>query len=318
MAKIKAEPAPCPALEIIRKKPLLEKAPNTEKKQNIKNPALMVFILPKLSAAAEAGNKREKENIKKYTDKSAISLGVRERSSEMAGKAIFIEDNTKGVKKAPMKQIARSILFSNKEIAFFSICYNILYVIERVKMTDENKALELLKTKIKNENLIKHCLASCAVMKALAKRLGGDEKQWGMAGLIHDIDVELTQGRIQDHTKEAEIILKENGFSQEIIEAVKMHNPAAWNFTSQNPFHIALRCGETVTGLIIASALVSPDKKLSSVKVSSVLKRMKDKRFAAGADRNVIAQAENLGLNMEEFISICLKAMQDIAGQLGL
>ncbi len=183
---------------------------------------------------------------------------------------------------------------------------------------DENSALELLKTKVKNPNMIKHCIASMAVMRALAKRLGGDENLWALAGLLHDIDVELTENSIKEHTKEAEKILKENGLPAELIEAVKMHNPAAWGFKSQNKFHTALRCGETVTGLIIATALVYPDKKLSSVKVSSVLKRMKDKRFAAGADRETIAEAEALGLTMEEFVELALKAMQGVSDRLSL
>jgi len=184
---------------------------------------------------------------------------------------------------------------------------------------NREKALELLKKYIKNENLIKHCIASEAVMKALAKKLNTDIEKWGIAGLIHDIDVELTENDIKNHTHKAEEILKENNFPSDIIEAVKMHNPQAWNgIVSENPFHIALRSGETITGLIIATALVYPDKKLQSVKVSSILKRMKDKRFAAGVNREIIKECEKLGMKLEEFTELSLKAMQEISSELGL
>lgn len=183
---------------------------------------------------------------------------------------------------------------------------------------DRNKALSLLRNYLKNENLIKHCLASEAVMSALALRLGADPQLWGLTGLLHDIDVELTQGDSKRHTIEAEKILSAEGLSSQLIEAVKMHNEAASGMERKEPYHIALAAGETMTGLIIACALVLPDKKLSSVKVSSVLKRMKDKRFAAGASREIIMECEKIGINIEEFSQICLKAMQDISSELGM
>ncbi|PIS48012.1 MAG: hydrolase [Elusimicrobia bacterium CG08_land_8_20_14_0_20_51_18] len=183
---------------------------------------------------------------------------------------------------------------------------------------DREKTLELLKKHLKNENLIKHCLASEAVLRALALRLNENPDKWGLAGLIHDVDAELTVADPKTHTLEAEKILRESGFDEELIESVKMHNEAAHNLKREKPFHIALAAGETITGLIIATALVYPDKKLASVKPSSVLKRMKDKRFAAGASREVIMECEKLGIGIEEFAGLALKAMQDVAGELGL
>ena len=155
-------------------------------------------------------------------------------------------------------------------------------------------------------------------MRALAGRLGADAELWAMAGLLHDIDVELTEGDLKRHTLEAEKILQENGFPQELIEAVKMHNEAAHGKSRTEIFHKALAAGETITGLITATALVYPDKKLSSVKASSVVKRMKDKRFAASVDRSVILECEQIGIPLQEFAALCLDAMRGVAPELGL
>ncbi|MBU2575161.1 MAG: HDIG domain-containing protein [Elusimicrobia bacterium] len=183
---------------------------------------------------------------------------------------------------------------------------------------EREKALELLKTHVKNENLVKHCLATEAIMRALAPKLGGDRDKWGVTGLLHDIDVELTGGDLRKHTLEAEKILREHNCAADIIEAVKMHNEAASEKKREENFHKALAAGETITGLVIATALVYPDKKLASVKASSILKRMKDKRFAAGVDRNIVMECEQLGIPLPEFAELALNAMQGIAGELGL
>jgi putative nucleotidyltransferase with HDIG domain len=184
---------------------------------------------------------------------------------------------------------------------------------------EREQALALLKTHVKNENLIRHCLASEAVMRALAARLGADAALWGLAGLLHDIDAELTAGDLSRHTLEAGRILKENGLPESLTEAVKMHNEAAHGGKKRSEiFHKALAAGETVTGLITATALVYPDRKLSSVKASSVTKRMKDKRFAASVDRSVILECEQIGIPLEEFSTLCLEAMRGVAPELGL
>ena len=183
---------------------------------------------------------------------------------------------------------------------------------------DREKTLELLKSRVKNGNMIKHCLATEAVMLALGARLGADAALWGTAGLIHDLDVELTEGDVARHTLEAEKILREHNYAAELIEAVKMHNEAASNKKREDLFHKALAAGETITGLITATALVYPDKKLSSVKASSVLKRMKDKRFAASVDRAIILECEQIGIPIAEFVELALNAMRGISDQLGL
>lgn len=181
----------------------------------------------------------------------------------------------------------------------------------------KDRALALLHQYISQGNLIKHALASEAVMRALAERLGEDPDKWGLAGLLHDLDVER-QPDLSVHTLETVVMLQQEGVDPEIVEAIRLHNEKAHPDKRSTPFQHALAAGETMTGLIIATALVYPDKKLASVKVKSVRKRLKEKHFAAGADRDIIAECEQSGLALEEFCSLCLTAMQSIADDLGL
>ena len=180
------------------------------------------------------------------------------------------------------------------------------------------KALELVRTHIKNENLVNHSLAAEAVMRAVASRLGEDQEKWGLAGLLHDLDAE-TQPDLATHTQEAVAVLKENGLHPEIVEAIRLHNPTAWPGEERTTtFQFALAAGETITGLIIAAALVNPEKKLAAVKAKSVKKRYKEKAFARGADREVIAECEKAGIPLPDFCELSLVAMQEIAGEIGL
>lgn len=178
-------------------------------------------------------------------------------------------------------------------------------------------ALNLLHQHVTNQNMVKHCLASEAVMKALANHLGTDEEQWGLAGLLHDLDVE-SQPDLLTHTHETVEVLKQNGVDDEIIEAIRLHNEKAHEDRRSTPFQHALAAGETITGLVIATTLVYPDKKLASVKPKSVRKRFKEKAFARGANREIIAECSHLGLEVNQFCDIALKAMQDISDELGL
>ena len=183
---------------------------------------------------------------------------------------------------------------------------------------NRDEAVGLLRGHVKNENMVRHCLATEAVMRALAARLGADAELWGLAGLLHDIDAELTAGDMTKHTLEAEKLLREHNYADELISAVKMHNEAASLRKREEAFHKALAAGETLTGLITATALVYPDKKLASVKPASVLKRMKDKRFAASVDRGVILECEEIGVPLAEFVELSLSAMRGISEQLGM
>ena len=180
------------------------------------------------------------------------------------------------------------------------------------------RSLELLNQHLSNPNLIKHCLASEAVMRALARHFDEDIELWGLTGLLHDLDVELTLDDLPRHTHETVRLLREEGVAEEIIEAIRMHNEMAHGNKRNERFHHALAAGETITGLIIATALVYPDKKLASVKPKSVRKRYKEKLFAAGANREIIAECEQIGIPVPEFCDLCLEAMQGIADDLGL
>lgn len=180
------------------------------------------------------------------------------------------------------------------------------------------RSLDLLRQHLSNPNLVKHCLASEAVMRGLARHLNEDEELWGLTGLLHDLDVELTEDDLGRHTHETVRILREEGVAEEILDAIRMHNEHAHSDKRSQLFHHALAAGETITGLIIATALVYPDKKLASVKPKSVRKRYKEKLFAAGADRTIIAECEELGIPLGDFCDICLASMQGIAEDLEL
>jgi len=180
------------------------------------------------------------------------------------------------------------------------------------------EAEKLLKSYIKSDKLLAHSYAAEAVLNALAVRLNGNEAKWSMTGLLHDLDVEITNADPKVHGLETERILKENNYDDEIIDAIKMHNEDAHGLKRKTLFHHALAAGETITGLIFATALVYPDKKLESVKVKSITKRMKEKAFAASVNRETIMECQKLGLTLEEFTEIALTAMKSISSKIGL
>lgn len=183
---------------------------------------------------------------------------------------------------------------------------------------ERERAFTLLTEYVKNDRMIAHSLASEAVMKALARRLGQDQEAWGLAGLLHDIDIEITKGNLTIHGLEGERILRAQGVPPEIVDAIVMHNEMPHGKKRITEFHHALAAGETITGLIVATALVYPDKKLSSVKAKSVVKRMKEKAFAASVRRENIMECEEIGIPLSEFAELAVEAMKDIAPQLGL
>ena len=179
------------------------------------------------------------------------------------------------------------------------------------------EVLDSVKANVENENLVKHMLATEAIMRALAKRLGEDEEEWGLTGLLHDIDMELTEGDMSSHSKLGADLTRELGASEAMIHAVLCHNEAH-GIPRETQLDKALFCADPLTGLIIAAALVRPDKKLASVADKSVRKRFKEKSFAAGASREQIACCSEIGLELDEFLELGLAAMQEIASDLGL
>lgn len=185
-------------------------------------------------------------------------------------------------------------------------------------LMEREAALALLREHVKNPNMVKHCLASEAVLRAVARRLGEDEERWGLAGLLHDIDVELTGADLSVHGMKAVEILGAKGVPDDVVEAVKLHNEKAHGIKRSERFHKALAAGETITGLVIATTLVYPDKKLASVKPKSVVKRMKERAFAASVDRDIIRECEDIGIPLPEFAELAVTAMRGISDQLGL
>jgi putative nucleotidyltransferase with HDIG domain len=181
-----------------------------------------------------------------------------------------------------------------------------------------DKALDLLRQHVTNDILVKHCLASEAIMRALAARFGEDPERWGVAGLLHDLDFEETKDTPSAHGLKTAAILSEQGVPEDIIQAIREHNAEALGIPCGSRMGIALTCAETVTGLIVATALVQADRRLASVKPSSVRKRMKEKAFARNVNRERILDCEKIGLALDDFLNLSVVAMQGIAGDLGL
>lgn len=182
---------------------------------------------------------------------------------------------------------------------------------------NREEALASIEANVENQNLINHMLATEAIMRALARRLGQDEEVWGLTGLLHDIDVELTEGDMHSHSRLGADIARELGATEEVAQAILCHNEAH-GVPCQTQMEKALYCADPLTGLIVAGALVRPDKKLEGLTAPSLMKRFGEKRFAAGANREQIANCRELGLDLEEFIALGLEAMKGIAEEIGL
>ncbi len=181
-----------------------------------------------------------------------------------------------------------------------------------------DEAFKLVNDWTKNKNLIKHMLAVEAQMRAIAKYFGEDEDMWGVVGLVHDADYDKWP---KDHPKKTLEELRKRKVPDWLYDAVETH---AWKYNGmtrepKTKLEWALYTCDELSGFIIACALVRPDKKLSSVTVESILKKWLQKAFAKGVHREQIELCEEkLGIKLEEYISICLKALQDISIDLGL
>jgi putative nucleotidyltransferase with HDIG domain len=180
------------------------------------------------------------------------------------------------------------------------------------------RGLELLREHIKNQNLIKHCLAAEALMRALARKFNQDESLWGLAGLLHDLDWEETQNDFQKHSLVAAEILTKEGFPPEVVEAIRVHNHVH-GIEPKTLLEKALYAGEEITGMVVAATLVLPSKKLADLTADNVMNRMKEKSFARGVNREIInLTPEYIGISVEELAGIALFAMQEIHEELGL
>ena len=182
---------------------------------------------------------------------------------------------------------------------------------------NRKEVLESVRENVENPNLIKHMLATEAIMRTLAKRLGEDEEEWGLTGLLHDIDSELTGGDMSTHSKLGADLARELGASEAMAHAILCHN-GAHGIPPETKLDKALFCVDPLTGLITAAALVRPDKKLAGLEAKSVNKKFKQKSFAAGVRRQDMSKCSEIELELSEFIELGLKAMQGIAADLGL
>lgn len=180
---------------------------------------------------------------------------------------------------------------------------------------DREQALEIVKQHLKNKNLVKHCLAVEACMRAIASRLDRNVEKWGLAGILHDLDYEITEKSPDLHTTETVKILEEYDLDPDIIQAIQAH---AGIVPCRSDMDWAIFSIDPLTGLIIAATLMHPDKKLKNVDLGFIKRRYKEKSFARGARREDIEQIQNIGMDLDDFISICLGAMQGIDKELGL
>jgi putative nucleotidyltransferase with HDIG domain len=185
------------------------------------------------------------------------------------------------------------------------------------KIPTREEAYQLLTEYNQSDSLIKHALAVEGVMRYFARKRGEDEEKWGVIGLVHDLDYEQFP---EEHCHKSEEILKEKGWPEEYIRAVVSHG---WGLCSevepQTELEKVLYSIDELTGLVVTTALVRPSKSVMDVKVKSVKKKWKDKRFAAGVDRSIIEKgAEMLGMEISDLIADTIAGMQEVAGEIGL
>lgn len=178
-------------------------------------------------------------------------------------------------------------------------------------------ALTAVERNVTNPNLIAHMLATEAIMRALAARFGADADEWGITGLLHDIDVETTEGDMREHAKVGAEMARELGASEAQVQAILKHNETH-GLPRETLLEKALYCADPLSGLITAAALVRPEKQLANVELKSVRKRFKERSFAAGANREQIALCSQIDLDLDNFLEIGLSAMKQVAPQLGL
>jgi len=185
------------------------------------------------------------------------------------------------------------------------------------KCPSREEAYELLCEFNKSEGLIKHALAVEGVMRYCARKRGEDEDKWGVVGLVHDLDYEQWP---QQHCEKTGEILRERGWPAEYVQAVMSHG---WGIcTDIEPkaeMEKVLYAVDELTGLVAATALVRPSKSVMDMKVKSVRKKWKDKAFAAGVNREIIAKgAVMLGVELGELIEDVIMGMREVADEIGL
>jgi putative nucleotidyltransferase with HDIG domain len=183
-------------------------------------------------------------------------------------------------------------------------------------MIGRDEALELFKSQNPEEHMINHVLESEAVMRGLAEKLGKDVELWGVTGLLHDLDFPFTKDTPEKHGLESMPLL-EGKLPEEALHAIRAHNGEMTGTSPESDFDWALRCAESITGLVAANAMVRPTK-MVGMKPKSLKKKMKDKSFAAKVNRDVIRECDKLGLELSEFLQIAIDAITPIADKVEL
>lgn len=180
-----------------------------------------------------------------------------------------------------------------------------------------DEGLALVREYIQNENLVRHCLAVEAAMRAYAPCYDGDVEEWGLAGLLHDFDWEIHPTADQ-HPHEGAPILRERGVSEGVIQCILSHADYL-HIPRIDPMDRALYAVDELSGLITAATLVRPTRSLFDLDAAAVRKKMKDKAFARQVNRDdIVRGAEDLGVPLDEHISFVIQAMRGIAPALGL
>jgi putative nucleotidyltransferase with HDIG domain len=189
-------------------------------------------------------------------------------------------------------------------------------------MPTREEAWTLLCEHTQSENLRKHALAVEACVRAYARKSGADEELWGVTALLHDFDYERWPNDAHhptaEHPYEGSKILRERGYPEEMIRAILSHADYS-GVVRQSPLEHTLFACDELAGFLTACALVRPSKSVLDLETASVKKRLKDKAFARGVNREDVRKgAEELGIPLEEHISFCIEAMRGAADQLGL
>lgn len=182
---------------------------------------------------------------------------------------------------------------------------------------DRNEAFNLLKKHNNDPAQINHALESEAVMRALAAHLNEDEELWGITGLLHDLDYGTTKENTARHGLDS-VELLDGKLPEETLNAIRRHAfEMNGSDTPQTRLDYALRCGETITGLVHTAALVRPTK-MEGMKPKSLKKKMKDKAFAASVNRETIRECSKLDIELGDFLQLAINAITEIAPEVGL
>lgn len=188
---------------------------------------------------------------------------------------------------------------------------------EELGLIDREQAWQMVQKHVKNKNLIKHMLAVEVIMRAIAARFGENVERWGVAGLLHDVDYDQTANDPQNHGLLGAAMLEDAGLEPDLVYAIKVHNEAL-GFPRISLLDKVLYAADPLSGLLVATALIHPDRKLAAIDVPFVMNRFKEKSFARGVNREQLQTCSEFGLTIEEFVALGLQAMQGISKELGL